>query len=42
MCGKLTIAGIFELKITDEVYFMKELFQETFEVPLDSTEEDPN
>jgi hypothetical protein len=42
MCGNITVAGIFELKLIDEVYFIKELFQETFEVPLDTTEEDPN
>lgn len=42
VCGSITIAGIFELKLTDEVYFLKELYAETFEVPLDSTEEDPS
>lgn len=42
MCGGITIAGIFEMKLSEEVYFFNESFEESFEVPLESTEEDPS
>ena len=40
MCGGITIAGIFELKLTNEVYYLDGSYEESFEVPLESTEEE--
>jgi hypothetical protein len=40
MCGGITIAGIFELKLSNEVYYLDGSYEESFEVPLESTEEE--
>jgi hypothetical protein len=40
MCGGITVAGIFELKLTNEVYYLDGSYEESFEVPLESTEEE--
>lgn len=40
MCGSITIAGIFEMKLSNEVYFFSESFKDSFEAYLENTEED--
>ena len=40
MCGGVTIAGIFDFKMSSEAYYLDGSYEESFEIPLESTEEE--
>jgi hypothetical protein len=42
ICGGITVAGIFEFKLVDDLYYTGGMFEETVELSLDNTEEDPS
>jgi hypothetical protein len=42
ICGGITVAGIFEFKLVDDLYYTDGMFEETVELSLDNTEEDPS
>jgi hypothetical protein len=40
VCGGLTVAGIFEFRLVSESYYLDSSFEESFEIPFESTEEE--